>query len=119
MYRKFIETAVLGAALLAGAPTFAQQAPQGSAEAGKATFNKACYTCHGTTGQGAAGTGPRIGPTSLPFDAFLHQVRQPANQMAPFAPNLLSDQDVADIYAFLQAQKKEDYRQIPLLSNLQ
>ena len=36
--------------------------------------------------------------------------------MVPFPPTILSDQDLADIYAYLQSQKKEDYRQIPLLS---
>ena len=65
---------------------------------------------------GCRGTGPRIGPTALPFDAFVHEVRQPVNQMVPFPPTILSDQDLADIYAYLQSQKKEDYKQIPLLS---
>jgi mono/diheme cytochrome c family protein len=113
---KFLVIAVLGSAVLTSAATLAQDAPKGSAEAGKVIFNKSCYTCHGTTGQGAAVTGPRIGPTALPFDAFLHQIRQPYNQMVPYPPSVLSDQDIADIYAYLQSQKKEDFKQIPLLS---
>jgi mono/diheme cytochrome c family protein len=111
-----LKIAVLGTALLSSAAALPEDAPKGSADTGKTTYNKACYTCHGTTGQGAAATGPRIGPTALPFDAFVHLVRQPTNQMVPFPPTILSDQDIADIYAYLRSQKKEDYKQIPLLS---
>ena len=105
----------LGPALMMSVVALAQDAPKGSADAGKVTFNKTCYTCHGTTGQGAE-TGPRIRPTALAFDAFIHQVRRPAREMVPIPSTILSDQDVADIYAYLQTQKREDYRQIPLLS---
>jgi mono/diheme cytochrome c family protein len=119
MGRAFIKFAVFAVFALGRASAFAQDTPKGSADTGKITFNKACYTCHGTTGQGAAATGPRIGPTELPFDAFLHQVRDPRDQMAPFPATILSDQDVADIYAYLESQKKEDYKQIPLLSQSQ
>jgi mono/diheme cytochrome c family protein len=117
MKRNLLTIAVLGSALLMSAAALAQEAPKGSADTGKVTYNKACYTCHGTTGQGAAATGPRIGPTALQFAAFINLVRQPANQMVPFPSTVLSDQDVADIYAYLQSQKKEDYKQIPLLSH--
>ena len=113
-----VTLAALGVALLGTAALAQQPAPQGSADSGKITFNKACYTCHGTTGQGGP-AGPRIGPTALPFDAFIHQVRDPRSEMAPFPPNILSDHDVADIYAYLETQKKEDYKQIPLLSQSQ
>jgi mono/diheme cytochrome c family protein len=116
MNRNFFKIAVFGVTFVMSAAALAQDAPKGSAEAGKITYNKSCYTCHGTTGQGAAATGPRIGPTPLPFDAFVHQVRQPYNQMVPYPPSILSDQDLADIYAYLRSQKKEDYKQIPLLS---
>ena len=120
MHSKFFAFAVFGVVAFGGAAASAQEAaPAGSADTGKVTFNKACYTCHGTTGQGAAATGPRIGPTALPYSAFLHQVRDPRSQMVPFPSAILSDQDVADIYAYLQSQKKEDYKQIPLLSQSQ
>jgi mono/diheme cytochrome c family protein len=117
MSNKLFSFAVFGAVVFTAPAAFAQQAaPAGSVDAGRIVFNKSCYTCHGTTGEGAAATGPRIGPTDLPFDAFLHQVRDPRSQMVPVPATILSDQDVADIYAYLQSQKKEDYKQIPLLS---
>ena len=96
---------------------FAEGAPAGSADAGKAMFQKAgCWTCHNYGGTGSAGTGPRIGPTALEWEGFIHQVREPANQMAPFPEAILSDQDLANIYAYLQTQKREDPKTIPLLS---
>ena len=117
MYRKIFSFAAFSAVLFTTQGAFAQQAaPAGSVDAGRAIFTRSCYTCHGTTGEGAAATGPRIGPTELPFDAFLHQVREPRSQMVPVPATILSDQDVADIYAYLQSQKNEDYKQIPLLN---
>lgn len=80
-------------------------APNGSADAGKTTFDKNCTTCHGAGGQGGTATAPRIAGTALRFGDFLQQIRQPANQMVAFTPVALSDQDVADIYAYLRAQK--------------
>ena len=96
---------------------FAESAPTGSADAGKATFQKAgCWTCHNYGGTGSAGTGPRIGPTALEWEGFVHQVREPSNQMVPFPATILSDQQLADIYAYLKTQKREDPKQIQLLS---
>jgi alcohol dehydrogenase (cytochrome c) len=80
-------------------------APKGSADAGKTPFDNNCTTCHGAGGQGGTATAPRIAGTSLPFGDFIHQIRQPANQMVAFTPATLSDQAIADIYAYLRAQK--------------
>src|ERR1700677_3881958 len=108
------------AALTWSAGAFAQdmQAPQGSADAGKDVFTKVgCWTCHGTEGQGAAETGPRIADTALPFVAFLHQLRQPSNQMLPVPVSIVSDQQAADIYAYLHTIKREDWKTITLLKH--
>jgi mono/diheme cytochrome c family protein len=61
-----------------------------------------CYACHGTVGQGAS-TGPKLAPSPIPFDAFRQQVRQPRQDMPRFGPEQLSDQDLADIYGYLQS----------------
>jgi cytochrome c553 len=81
----------------------AQAAPAGSAAHGQEVYTAiGCYACHGTVGQGAS-TGPRLAPNPIPFPAFQQQVRQPRQDMPRYAPQFLSDQDLADIYAYMQA----------------
>jgi mono/diheme cytochrome c family protein len=86
----------------------AEAAPAGNVEAGKKIFTKdGCFECHGHEGQGAAqGAGPRIGPLQLSFEAFTKYVHQPTGQMPPYASKVISDQDLADIYAYLQSRPK-------------
>jgi mono/diheme cytochrome c family protein len=80
-------------------------APAGNAQNGKKIFvSDGCYECHGREGQGATQTGAaRIGPPQLSFEYFLRYVRQPTNQMPPYTSKAVSDQDMADIYAFLKS----------------
>ena len=56
-------------------------------------------------GQGGGGraAGLRIASQPIPFGAFLNQVRQPANEMPVYVEKVLSDQDVADIFAYIQS----------------
>ena len=61
-----------------------------------------CFECHGTEGQGGGYTGPRIAPPP-PLSSVLSQLRHPSDQMPPFTEKVLSDTDVADIFAFLQS----------------
>ncbi|GEM_PF-5860634 len=87
-------------------PTQAPPPPPPPAGGGNATVGRTlflsvgCSGCHGQQGQGDFG--PRIAKTSLAFEQVLQQVRTPRNLMTPFAPSDLSDQDVRNIYAFLQ-----------------
>lgn len=60
-----------------------------------------CYTRHGTVGQGATGTGPSIAPNPPPYAAFALQVRAPRQDMPAYRKALVSDQELADIYAYL------------------
>ncbi|MBI2888067.1 MAG: cytochrome c [Chloroflexi bacterium] len=60
-----------------------------------------CSGCHQPDGSGLIG--PRIANTSLSFPEVLRQVRTPRQNMIPFDPSVLSDQDVLDIYAFLKS----------------
>ncbi len=96
-----------------------EAAPAGNAETGKKIFTKdGCYECHGREGQGAAeGAGPRIGPLQLSFEAFTKYVHQPTGQMPPYTSKVISDQDLADIYAYLQSRPKaRPSKDIPLLN---
>jgi mono/diheme cytochrome c family protein len=107
---------VMGAILLLAFPTLRAQTaapqegkpPAGNVETGKKIFTKdGCYECHGREGQGAAqGAGPRIGPLQLSFEAFAKYVHQPTGQMPPYTSKVISDQDLADIYAYLQSRPK-------------
>ena len=81
------------------------ETPAGNAENGKRLFNKiGCYECHGREGQGSTMSGPRIAPDPIPFDALTRYVRKPTGEMPPFTAKVVSDQELADIYAFLQSR---------------
>ncbi len=78
-------------------------APVGSAAKGKALYGRiGCYQCHSEQGQGGT-QGPRLGPRPIPYQAFLRYLRSPRGEMPPYKAKVMSDQDVADVYAFLQA----------------
>jgi len=129
MIRRFALPAI-GAILLFASPALRAQnaapqsekseaAPAGNAETGKKIFTKdGCYECHGREGQGAAqGAGPRIGPLQLSFEAFTKYVHQPTGQMPPYTSKVISDQELADIFAYLQSRPKATpSKDIPLLN---
>jgi len=97
---------------------FAPAAP-GNADRGKTLFmSDGCYECHGRVGQGAAQTqAPRIGPAPIPVAAFAAYIRHPTNNMPPYSAKVVPDQDVADIYAYLQTIKAPTpAKDIPLLN---
>ena len=91
-------------------------APAGDTQNGKKLYaSSGCYECHGTVAQGSPRTGPML-LTALPFTAFLKQLRQPSSEMPPYVAKVLSDQQVADIYAFIQTlPRPADYKSIRLL----
>jgi mono/diheme cytochrome c family protein len=95
-----------GARSASAAPK-ADNAPTGNAKNGKTVYTAdGCYECHGREAQGGAGTGPRLGPEPMPYAAFVFQVRTPRDQMPPYTSKVLSDAELADIYAFVQSQPK-------------
>ncbi len=90
--------------LVSGPPAaFAQNgAPAGNAVRGKDVYLKVgCDQCHGREAQGSPVTGPRLGPAALPIAAFTLFIRKPRLQMPPYSPDLLSEADIADIYAYV------------------
>lgn len=93
------------------------EAPSGNADNGKQLFVKdGCYQCHGREGQGSNMTGPRIAPDPIPFDALLSYVRKPKGEMPPYTAKVISDKDLANIYAYLQSRKEPPTaKALPLL----
>jgi ubiquinol-cytochrome c reductase cytochrome c subunit len=80
-------------------------APAGNAEIGKKLYTSyGCYQCHGYEAQGSNATGPRLGPRPIAFVAFSKYVRQPTGQMPPYTIKVVSDADMANIYAFVQSR---------------
>ena len=89
--------------------------PAGNADEGKKLFvSYGCYQCHGYEAQGSNATGPRLGPRPIAFAAFSRYVRQPTNQMPPYTTKVVSDADLANIYAFVQS-RPAPAANIPLL----
>ena len=81
------------------APT-APAAPKGDVENGKKIYTSyGCYQCHGYAAHG--GPGPRLAPRPMAFAAFARYTRRPTGQMPPYTAKVVSDQEIADIYAFL------------------
>ena len=96
----------------------AQAAPAGNAENGKKVFaGYGCYECHGYVAQGG-GAGPRLAPRPIAFAAFSRYLRRPTGQMPPYTNKVVSDKDVADIFAFLQSIPEPlPLKTIPQLNN--
>ncbi len=110
----------LTAAVLVSGAAFAVEAPQGDATKGQATFEKiGCYQCHGHQGQGGR-EGPRIAdPVPLAWPAFQAWVRTTSGDMPPYTEKSLPEQDLVDIYAYIQSvPKAPDFKTIPLLSGM-
>ena len=95
-------------------------APAGNAEGGKRLYMKhTCYFCHGTVGQGAPNTGARLAAVARNLQGFTRYVRQPSGQMPAYTDKILSDQELADIFAYLRAlTPAKPAREIPLLEQL-
>lgn len=82
-------------------PSQPSETPAGDAANGKRLFGVyGCYECHDRQGQGAS-TAPRIGPPRISFSALLRYVRQPTGQMPPYTAKVVTDQELADIYSYL------------------
>lgn len=88
----------------AAEPSGSSGVPAGNAARGKRVYVKyGCYECHGREAQGSPATGPRLGPDPFPYEAFSQYVRSPAGAMPPYTKKVVSDQDLADICAFLES----------------
>jgi ubiquinol-cytochrome c reductase cytochrome c subunit len=116
-----VALALASPALAQGAaPPDAQAAatPQGDAAHGRQVFDAVgCWQCHGYVGQGSILSGPRLAPKPLPLDKFRELVREPLNQMPAYSTEVLSDEDLTDVHAYLESiPAPPAVKDIPLLS---
>ena len=87
-------------------PAAQAAAPAGKVESGGVLYKKVgCYQCHANEAQGGL-SGPRIGPNLIPYARFSQYTRRPTGDMPPYTTKVLSDQDLADIYAWVNARPK-------------
>jgi len=63
-------------------------------------FANGCSVCHGNMGEG--GIGPTIASTNFTLEQVIGQYRSPRGNMPQFTADRVPDEDVADIYAWLQ-----------------
>ena len=98
-------------------PELGAAEPAGDAERGAALYRQTgCYQCHANEGQGGA-QGPRVGPDPPTLARFTWYVRNPSGAMPPYTDVVITDQDLADIHAFLKSRPQPSaVENIPLLA---
>ena len=105
------------AALAAGLVLGCGGALAASAEKGKIAFvQHACWQCHGFQGQGGV-AGPKLAPEPLALETLTAFVRTSNRAMPPYMEAILSNEDLADIHAYLESiPNAPDPKGIPLLN---
>ena len=79
-------------------------------------FSYYCYSCHGTLGNG--GAAPRISNSPRTMEGFIQYVRNP-QRMPPYVNRVMSDQQLADVYEWLQTlPASPSVDSIPMLRDL-
>ncbi|MCB1675716.1 MAG: cytochrome c [Halioglobus sp.] len=78
-------------------------AADGEQNDARAFVTYGCHQCHGYMGQGGLLSGPRIVPSELSFEAFAEVVRRPYGVMPAYAPDVLDQRTLRDIYHDLQS----------------
>jgi ubiquinol-cytochrome c reductase cytochrome c subunit len=91
----------IGIAAQQSAPKETKPAPAGDAVNGKKIYaSYGCYQCHNYAANGGA-AGPRLAPNPIPFGEFSRYVRKPTGDMPPYTSKVVTDKEIADIYAYL------------------
>jgi mono/diheme cytochrome c family protein len=89
----------IGLGLMSGACL----AQESDAERGQKTFMRVgCFQCHGTNGQGSE-AGTALTPEPLPAEAIANFIRFSPGRMPVYPEDVLSDDEIADITAFLES----------------
>ena len=105
------------ALMVAGAA--AAQQPSGNKDNGKKQFERAgCWECHGYAGQGGR-DGARLADTALTTAQLTRYVRRPTGAMPAYIDKVMTDQELADIWAYLKSMPApKAAKDIPLLNEL-
>lgn len=99
---------LLGAAAVSPG-AFAEDPTEGR----EAYIRVGCWACHGYEGQGGI-AGPRLAPDPLPFEAFAHVVRHAVAEMPEYSAHVLSEEELAQIYAYILSRPPSpDPQEIP------
>ncbi|HEY2844585.1 MAG TPA: cytochrome c [Bryobacteraceae bacterium] len=118
MNRFLLAICAVATAMLLPGLAFAQQGPAGDAAKGKELFlmTFACYSCHGFDAHGGAGA--RLSQTKMTQAAFTSYVRNPV-RMPPYSAKVLSDAQLADIYAYVKSVPDSPQpKSVPLLNQI-
>jgi len=75
---------------------------------------KGCNYCHSNVGQGSS-SGKRLASPVLPKEQFFAIVRRPYGIMPAYSPEVLSDQELGDIYQYLKSLESPKVEDIDLL----
>jgi len=101
---RFVLTLLVAVAIGEQAAAQAPAEQRGDATSGAKLFvDRACWQCHGLAAQGGGIAGPRLAGRVQVWAAFAAYVRRPTEEMIPYTPNVLSDAELADIFAWLRA----------------
>lgn len=113
-YLSFVVSSVVVAAVV----TAAQTPATGNVQQGKDLYLKySCYACHGYDGHGGAGA--RLVPLTMTLTRFTEYVHNPPRRMPPYTRQVLSDAQLADLFAYVKALPvSPSADQIPLLSRI-
>jgi ubiquinol-cytochrome c reductase cytochrome c subunit len=110
---------LLAATALSACTAAAQNA--GNAENGKKLYMKnGCYECHGTVGQGAGANpvAPNLAPKPKPLAFLTAYIRKPAGNMPPYTSKVMSNAEIADVWAYLATiPEQPPVKNIPLLNS--
>jgi len=114
--RKVFAVAITLAAIAAGG----SGAVAADAARGKTAYIQyGCWQCHDFAGEGSIATsdGRNIARTALPLDAFKSFNRTANGAMPPYRAEVISDNDLDNIYAYLQTlPAPKAVNEIPLLN---
>lgn len=104
-HTKTAATFVLFSLLAAAALSACGSAPPGNTENGEKWYKmNNCGACHGEKGSG--GRGPSISGIEMSFGSFVKKLRKKdAPIMPPYPETKISEQDAADIYAYLKKEQ--------------